>query len=259
MKLISLNIWGGHELSPLLKFIKSQSKDTDIFCFQEIINSENDGISKDGYKYSNLKYLKTCLSDYRCYFHPAHENFLFNSPVSFPLQVGLAVFIKKDIQLESITNLFVFKKKNEITINKKGQAILPKNIQILKFKKNNQKYILINFHGITFPGNKLDTKARLEQSNKIMKVLTQYSGKRILIGDFNLMRSTKSIKIFEENGFINLINKYKIPKTRSSLNIYGKQKFADYTIVSKDVKVHNFNVPQNILVSDHLPMILEFD
>lgn len=36
MKLISINTWGGRLFEPLIKFIKSQAKTTDIFCFQEL-------------------------------------------------------------------------------------------------------------------------------------------------------------------------------------------------------------------------------
>src|SRR3989344_1461043 len=224
MKLISLNIWGGHDLTPLLNFINDQSKDTDIFCFQEVIYSENDGVSKEGYKSNNLVYIKNCLKNYTCYFHPSHENFLFDSPTNFPLEVGPAIFVK-----------------NIIT------------------EKNGKDYMVINLHGITFPGTKLDTAARIKQSKKTLGVLNNFNGKKILVGDFNLMPSTKSIKMLEDSGLVNLIKKYKIRKTRSNLNIYGKQRFADYTLVSKDIKVHNFNVPQNILISDHLPMILNFN
>src|SRR3990167_7674388 len=240
MKLISLNIWGGHDLTPLLNFINDQSKDTDIFCFQEVINSENDGVSKEGYKYNNLVYIKNCLKNYTCYFHPSHENFLFDSPTNFPLEVGPAIFVKNIITEKNAKDLFVFRKKSEITLDNKGRSILPKNIQILKFRKNGRDYMVINLHGITFPGTKLDTAARIKQSKKTLGVLNNFNGKKILVGDFNLMPSKKR-------------------KTRSNLNIYGKQRFADYTLVSKDIKVHNFNVPQNILISDHLPMILNFN
>ena len=35
MKLITLNIWGGHVLEPLLNFMVSHH-DVDIFCLQEV-------------------------------------------------------------------------------------------------------------------------------------------------------------------------------------------------------------------------------
>lgn len=76
------------------------------------------------------------------------------------------------------------------------------------------------------------------------------------MGDFNLDPDTKSLKILERN-LKNLIKEYKISTTRSSL--YARQhKFADYVLVSPGIKVINFQVP-DIAISDHLPMILEFN
>jgi endonuclease/exonuclease/phosphatase family metal-dependent hydrolase len=39
---------------------------------------------------------------------------------------------------------------------------------------------------------------------------------------------------------------------------YGKQPFADYIFITPDIKVKNFEVP-DLEISDHLPMILDFD
>ena len=39
---------------------------------------------------------------------------------------------------------------------------------------------------------------------------------------------------------------------------FGKQHFADYVFVSKDVKVKKFEVPY-LEISDHLPLILDFE
>lgn len=55
----------------------------------------------------------------------------------------------------------------------------------------------------------------------------------------------------------NLISEYNVTSTRSSL--YTKEeKFADYTFISKGIAVQGFRVLQDV-VSDHLPLLLEFD
>jgi len=92
------------------------------------------------------------------------------------------------------------------------------------------------------------------------------SGPQIVIGDFNLLPDTESIKKFEVYGYQNLIEDFAIKSTRNRIaweqfkNEPGfvKQHYADYCFVSKDVKVKKFTVP-NIEVSDHLPLILEFE
>ena len=46
MKLITLNIWGGHIREPLLEFI-ANCQDIDIFCLQEVYNQARATISTD--------------------------------------------------------------------------------------------------------------------------------------------------------------------------------------------------------------------
>ena len=41
MKVISLNTYIGHVFEPLMKFIEEQAPSTDIFCFQEMMSSED--------------------------------------------------------------------------------------------------------------------------------------------------------------------------------------------------------------------------
>jgi len=85
------------------------------------------------------------------------------------------------------------------------------------------------------------------------------------------MFSIESLKMFESKGFRNLIKDFKIPTTRNEyawkhafekrgLNrpYFGKQLFADYVFVSPEVKVNKFEVSK-IEISDHLPMILDFE
>jgi endonuclease/exonuclease/phosphatase family metal-dependent hydrolase len=57
---------------------------------------------------------------------------------------------------------------------------------------------------------------------------------------------------------MNLIKKYKIKTTRSSFTPAEKGKFADYIFTSSEVNVHKFKVLK-AEVSDHLPLLLEFN
>ena len=76
-----------------------------------------------------------------------------------------------------------------------------------------------------------------------------------MTGDFNLLPNTKSLTMLEEK-LLNLIKKYEITSTRSV--IHNKpDKYADYTLVSSDVVVESFSVP-DVTVSDHLPMEIVF-
>jgi len=60
-----------------------------------------------------------------------------------------------------------------------------------------------------------------------------------------------------ETSMRNLVKEYKVATTRS--HFYAKEhKFADYILVSSEIDVKKFEVIQEV-VSDHLPLILEFD
>lgn len=116
---------------------------------------------------------------------------------------------------------------------------------------------LINFHGLWNGHGKLDTEDRLKQSLKVRKFLDGLNAKRsVLMGDFNLLPDTESLAILEK-GMKNLIKDYGITSTRS--HYYKKEiKFADYALVSPDINIKKFEVLQDT-VSDHLPLLLEFN
>jgi endonuclease/exonuclease/phosphatase family metal-dependent hydrolase len=73
------------------------------------------------------------------------------------------------------------------------------------------------------------------------------------------MPETESIKMLDNLG-TNLIKEFKINNTRNEISwkkYHNRQSFADYIFVSPDIRVNKFEVPYN-LVSDHLPLVLEF-
>lgn len=180
---------------------------------------------------------------------------------------------------KKLKNFFKVENRSSTNIYSNRLVIFIRKIIDFETKKNHfiqlyiKKYSLsvINVHGISLPGHKRDTKERVKFSKEIIEFCKK--SKNVVIGgDFNLMPRTKSIKIIEQNGFVNLIRKHNIKKTRNihawnqakeiekglGHKFYGKQKFSDYCFVSKDIKVKSFEVP-NVEISDHLPLILEFE
>jgi endonuclease/exonuclease/phosphatase family metal-dependent hydrolase len=120
---------------------------------------------------------------------------------------------------------------------------------------------VLNFHGNSRPGNKLDEPSRLEQSQKILEFFANLTGPKIIGGDFNLAPETQSVKMFEQSGYINLNKKFDIKNTRNE-NVWklypeNKMYYSDYVFVTPDVKVESFEVPYNE-ISDHLPLELIF-
>jgi endonuclease/exonuclease/phosphatase family metal-dependent hydrolase len=135
-------------------------------------------------------------------------------------------------------------------------------VQVLTLETNGKKFTVFNFHGVAQPGNKLDTPQRIQNSKRLGLIWDSLlDSEKILCGDFNLYPEIESIKILESRAR-NLIKEFNIQNTRNQVSWdkypESHQKFADFTFVSPDLKVKSFEVPYNE-VSDHLPMILEFE
>jgi endonuclease/exonuclease/phosphatase family metal-dependent hydrolase len=254
MKLISLNIWGGRKFKGLMEYIQSKKDSTDIFCFQEVYStSTNRKLVDNKFKANILELLEKELSEFKMYFVPSISNFSFTGSINFSLKWGIVIFVKKNIRvIESKSDYICGYVDSEL--NEKIPK--PRKVQWIKIKKGKKEYALIHFHGLWVKGEKVDTKERLLQSQKIRKIIDKIRGRKIICGDFNLLPSTKSLSIIEK-GLINLIKENNISTTRSKF--YKKpDKYADYTIVSKDLDVSGFDVP-HLKISDHLPMELFFD
>ena len=260
MKLISLNIWGGKVYKPLLKFVKERSRDTDVFCFQEVMQSPISKFS-NGAKTDIYADLSKILKDYTGFLAtPILAGFDLKEKVDFDLNLGQATFIKKGIKVLSEQTSFVYGNEGPVYFwnierKKKRYLDVPRNMQCVTIQKGTEKILIGNLHGFWMPRAKSDSPQRTHQSKKVMEVFDAFNGPRILCGDFNLHPGTKSMKMLEEN-MKNLIIEYGLTSTRSKLH-KRKQKFADYIMVSDEVKINKFEV-LNENISDHLPLLVDF-
>ena len=227
MKIIFLNAFEG-QIEGVKEFIFDQLKETDIFCFQE------------SYNYSQSKiFCKDWLKDYQSISE-----------------------IKPSTQENEFSNSTFINSKYLVTdtqIIKHGDLSVGLGLYNQIQTSNNLVLNLCNFHGNAWPGDKQDNPDRLRQSQNIIDFFKNLSGPKIIGGDFNLNLNTKSVAMFEDNGYVNLIKKFNIPTTRNKIawdQYEIKQLYADFIFVSPDVKVTSLLVP-NLLISDHLPMILE--
>ena len=257
MRLITLNIWGGKLLEPLLEFVKTHAKDTDIFCFQEMSSFASDVPPVYSiYRTDTMTDFTNALPEFRAYFDPFQEINRSNEPNmdQGKFSLGNAIFIRSDIKVNHNGHIFIHKHKNAWTGDPEP---LPRNLQHIHISNGNQDYTIANFHGLRIKDyGKGDHPGRLEQSKNIIEFLETVSGKKVLVGDMNLNPDTESMKILEQ-GMINLIKEHGITSTRS--RFYEKPgKFADYILVSLDVRVKKFTFMRDE-VSDHLPLLLEFD
>jgi hypothetical protein len=230
MKIFFFNIDRGRKKDSLLNYFKSLSGNTDVFCFQE-------------YDAFIDKELKRILNNF---------NF-FNDIKIFGKEVyNNATYVNKNIDVVRKTLL--------------DTGLDVGCAQKFFLKAQNVMTVVCNVHGIPYPGDKLDNIGRIRQSNVIIKECNNTSA--IIGGDFNLLPDTESVRLFENNGYKNLIKEFNIKSTRSSfawqqalenhksgVGIFGKQEFSDYVFVTSDIDLKNFEV-SSIETSDHLPMIL---
>lgn len=232
MKVISLNTWEGKILEPLKSFIQKYSKEVDVFCFQEVLKEDENNL---------FDLIQKILPDFDGYFNEQVHG------------VGLATFVKKTIEVKKVDTFCILSSEE----TKKQNGVLyhyPRIVQIISLK--NIDVNIFNFHGI--PGAmKEDTIVRKLQSERLQRILDNYTGNKILVGDFNLSPNTNAIGVLE-NMLNNLMKNSDAKTTRTKL--YEKRDilpFADYIFVSPNLKINSFNVLPDE-VSDHLPLIVDF-
>lgn len=233
MKIMFLNCWYGKVGEKFYEYLSSQENSTDVFCFSEV------------YPEMFIK-LNNLLTDY----NGRYETSVFDDALGY--LYGQAIFVKKVFKTLNHKRIDLFKNIHN------DQGMLQNFDLILGNKIIN----ITNIHGKAHPGHKLDTPARLRQSKMIIDFVKDKKTPKIIGGDFNLLPNSRSVKMFEKDGFRNLITEYNIKDTRGELNhkkfkVGDRQYFADYCFV-KDVKVNSFEVP-NVKISDHLPLILEIE
>jgi hypothetical protein len=232
MRAIFLNSWFGKVGKPFFDFIKNESSKTDIFCFMEFTPE------------LFAKTSKILIN---------HDGFIEKGMVleSWGVIDCQAIFVRKNLEILSSGELTLYKNTPKDT----GFA------SFVIFTYGGKTINLLNVHGKALPGDKMDTPIRLKQSEIIIEFFKEKNGIKIIGGDFNLMPDTKSVAMFEEAGYKNLIKDSGIKNTRNKLSwkqFNNVQYFADYAFVSPDVKVNEFEVPY-MEISDHLPQILDFE
>lgn len=241
MKLMTLNIWGGHVRQPLLQFIQSHQA-VDIFCFQEVYHNAREMITIEDRTVSLNIFaeLQSLLPNHIGYFRPVVDGIY-----------GISIFIKKDIQVFNEGDYLIHSNPH---YPGKGPAH-SRILQWITCQVDGQEYAIINVHGLWNGKGKTDTTERLAQSGKIKEFMSAITAKTILCGDFNLRPDTQSLKILADD-MHHLVEMYQVTSTRTSY--YPKdEKYADYIFTSKDVSIKNFSVLSDE-VSDHAPLLLDF-
>lgn len=241
LKLITLNIWGGRIREPIIDFF-NKNKDIDIFCLQEVYHNAPNRISNEE-GYLNLNFfgeVGEILSGHTGYFKPLVKGIY-----------GIGIFIKNSIKVLDEGEVLIYE-------NPDYEGIGPRHSRILQWIKcsvNNQKYTILNMHGLWNGKGKTDSPKRLLQSKIVKEFILSLDTPVILCGDFNLEPNTESLAIIAD-GMTDLIKEYKVTSTRTSF--YPKEiRFADYIFTSPEIETKSFKVLEDE-VSDHNALEIEF-
>jgi endonuclease/exonuclease/phosphatase family metal-dependent hydrolase len=254
MQLICLNTWGAQAgVEKLLAFFQRYEDvdvDVDVFCLQEVWNGGSHMIGKiaagrvmDSAEPELFSKIARALPRHVPYFRPHFFDFF-----------GLAVFVKKDLSVLAEGECFIYRERGYISAQ--DIADHARNLQYVTLQTSHGPRTIIHLHGAWHAGGKVDTPARLMQSEKILDFTRNLGHPFILCGDFNLLPTTKSIQALEAAGLRNLIAEHGITSTRTSL--YSKPvRFADYVFLSHGLGLTTFRLLPDE-VSDHCAMFVEF-
>lgn len=256
MRFLTLNLWGGQVYEPLLEFLQKQAGDIDVFCFQEIIFGEAAAFTlKHETRINLFNEIQECLPGYRGlrFPTPKEARYFQSEPLLDSIEAGQAIFVREGL---TVANQGNFRTYTDFPEGMDYGGKITGSCMWVELGENEDSVLVMNLHGLwQKDSNKQDTPARLEQSRILKEFISSRSGKRILCGDFNLRPDGASIGALEEN-MRNLVKEYGITSTRSEL--YKKEeKFADYVLVSPEVAIIKFEALPDV-VSDHLPLLLEF-
>ena len=98
MKLISLNTWGCRITEPLFDYIRDNSEDVDIFCFQEILQGGN-GKSGRGEIKSAYEDIGRLLPNHAGYFFEYREGGYYSeSSKNLDFKYGIACYVSDSLK-----------------------------------------------------------------------------------------------------------------------------------------------------------------
>ena len=166
MKIISLNIWGGHLKKDLLAFIE-KNKDIDILCLQEVyykakakITDETRALALD-----ILSEIHSILPDFQLFFSPVVNNIY-----------GIATLVRSNITVKDNGAVNIFH-------NSTYPGIGPTHSRVLQYvtcQIDDQTVTIANIHGLWNGKGKGDCPERIKQSQNIKKFVNDLTNPVIL-------------------------------------------------------------------------------
>ncbi len=258
MKVVSLNTWGGRGgVDALLEFVARHRED-DVLCFQEVWSGGEEmlgqiggGVQLLGVETHLLERIQSVLPEHVPYFRPLYRDFY-----------GLLMMVHRDHEVLREEEFYIYREKgfvSETDIGDHARVLQAVHIG------GSTPHVVIHLHGlwqrvapdvVAVTDGKQDNPDRIRQSERIAEYLRALTEPYVLVGDFNLLPDSLSIRILEDAGAKNLIRTHGITSTRT--RFYTKPgRFADYAFTGPGVCLDSFAVLSDE-VSDHAPLYLTY-
>ncbi len=264
MKLLSLNVaLFEANNSKLTKFLQEQK--ADIVCLQEVVREIEELVLP---QYATKGSVDEATQNLKYSFYGPnavmHNIDLgeFHGQKNFHFDLGglaeMGNYVRSKFKIVKAKNIFLENHFTYTTDYSKWPDEDYRAVLVVDLVIDEKPLRILNYHGI-WTRHKLGNEKTLAACKKIKELALEFSGKVIICGDFNLFPDTPSMKIFEDN-FVSLVDQFNIKTTRPVSNeLNGSTRnVVDYIWTSKDIKINSFMVI-NSNVSDHLPLVMEFE
>ena len=261
MRVLSLNVWSGKLLSPLLDFLAAC--DADVLCLQEMLHSSvamsTEIFGVEGARLNLFDEVCQCLPRYQSFFCPASQKFPHDPAIGdIPVLYGIATFVRGGIPVIRQRVDFVHK---DFEIIPRGEPPLPRVAHAFTVwdARHSESVAIAHMHGLWIPAGKKDTSERILQARRFAKLLEdmQPEGKCIACGDWNVLPGSETFDVLGRLGMRDLVTHCGFTDTRTSY--YDKPgRYADYMCMSLNMKAEGFRVLAEPEVSDHRALLLEF-
>lgn len=245
MKLLQLNVWMGKLTWQATRFIEQEKPD--IICLQEAFQADAN-IKFPDKVFNCLDLIQEASGLEYCFFSPISSMDVADGTV----EMGNAILSR--YPFESTETIFTHGEYQEhhTALNHIENA---RNMQIVELKIDDQDLTVINHHA-HWEKTPMGSEVSIERMKQVANRARQVEGPLIFAGDLNLLPESEPMRLFD--GWLeDLVAKSDATTTLSKLG----QPFdvvCDHIFVNGQIKVNEFAV-KSVMVSDHLPVVLEFD
>jgi endonuclease/exonuclease/phosphatase family metal-dependent hydrolase len=266
LSIISLNAWGGRLHAPLMDFLATI--DADILCLQEVTRTTGATSPWLVYRDTGIALaqradlfgeIAALLPGHDGFFMPASRGELTDGDRVVLSEFGLATFVRKSLPLIGQAQGFVH---GAFSADGWGEHPRARNAHVVRLYSYADKLTvtIAQMHGLRDPAGKHDTPERVAQAEALVKLIGQVRpvGERLVVcGDFNVLPESVTFERLAALGLADLVTGGGHQDTRTSW--YEKRgRFADYLLVSPEIRIAAFDVIAAPEVSDHRPLRLVF-